>query len=380
MSPPITADAVARRSGAVLTIDLGAIAANYRLLQARLGGAQCGAVLKADAYGLGTAQVAPALAQVGCRIFFVAHLDEGLALRRYLPAADIVVMHGLFAGCEAECLAARLIPVLNAPGQLARWAALGRAEGRRLPAFLQLDTGMARFGLAAAELDAVVKDGRDLAAIDLRCVMSHLACADTPAHPANALQLAQFAALRARLPAGSASLAASSGIFLPPAFHFDLARPGAALFGVAPVAGQPNPLRPVVTLQAKIVQMRDVPGGTPIGYGHTARTAGPARLATIAVGYADGYLRSGSNQGCAWFGTAKLPVLGRVSMDSIILDASAVPAGALGEGALGEGTLVTLIGAERDVDAVAADAGTIGYEILTSLGHRYDRRYLENPA
>ena len=371
MSPPITADAAARRSGAVLTIDLGAIAANYRLLQARLGAAQCGAVLKADAYGLGAAQVAPVLARAGCRTFFVAHLDEGLALRQHVPAADIVVMHGLFAGCEAECLAAGLTPVLNAPGQLARWADLGRAEGRRLPAFLQLDTGMARFGLADAELDAVVADGRDLAAIDLRCVMSHLARADEPADPANTMQMVTFTAMRERLPPAPASLAASSGVFLPPAFHFDLARPGAALFGVAPVAGQPNPLRPVVTLQAKIVQWRDVPADTPIGYGHTARTAGAARLATIAVGYADGYLRSGSNRGCAWLGSTRLPVLGRVSMDSIILDASAVP-----EGALAEGTLVTLIGAARDVDAVATDAGTIGYEILTSLGHRYERRYL----
>jgi alanine racemase len=157
---------------------------------------------------------------------------------------------------------------------------------------------------------------------------------------------------------------------LPPAFHFDLARPGAALFGVAPVGGQPNPLHPVVTLRAKIVQMRDVPAGTAIGYGHTYRTRDAARLATIAVGYADGYLRAGSNKGAAWFQGVPLPVVGRVSMDSIVLDASALP-----EGALAEGALVTLIGAERGVDAVAADAGTIGYEILTSLGHRYERRY-----
>jgi len=359
-----------RRAGAVLTVDLGAITANYRLVRTRLGAAECGAVLKADAYGLGAAQVGPALAQAGCQTFFVAHLDEGIALRPWLPAeAAIIILHGLFPGCEAECLAQGLIPVLNTPSQLAHWAALARKEGRKLPAFLQLDTGMARFGLSSADLAAVLA-GSDLEAIDLRCVMSHLACADEPDHEANRSQLALFEAGRRRLPAAPASLAASSGVFQPPSFHFDLARPGAALFGVAPVAGQPNPLRPVITLQAKIVQMRDVAAGTPVGYGHTYRTPSAARLATIAVGYADGYLRAGSNKGCAWFQGIPLPLVGRVSMDSIVLDASAVP-----EGALGEGAQVTLIGAERGVDAVAADAGTIGYEILTSLGHRYERRY-----
>ncbi len=382
MPPPIVMPdrvaASARQAGAILTVDLGAIAANYRLVRARLGAAECGAVLKADAYGLGAAQVGPALAQAGCKTFFVAHLDEGIALRPHVPPhAAIIVLHGLFPGCEAECLAHDLIPVLNTPSQLARWAALSRAEGRKLPAFLQLDTGMARFGLSDADLDAVLA-GSDLAAIDLRVVMSHLACPDEPDNPANSAQLALFEAARRRLPPARASLAASSGTFLPPHFHFDLARPGAALFGVAPVEGQPNPLRPVITLQAKIVQMRAVPAGTPVGYGHTYRTAAPARLATIAVGYADGYLRAGSNKGCAWFQGAALPVLGRVSMDSIVLDASALP-----DGALGEGALVTLIGAERGVDAVAGDAGTIGYEILTSLGHRYERRTIaaeENPT
>ena len=375
MAQPIAmqdrAAASARQAGAILTVDLGAITANYRLVRARLGATECGAVLKADAYGLGAAQVGPALAQAGCKTFFVAHLDEGIALRPHLPAdAALVVLHGLFPGCEAECLAHNLIPVLNTPGQLARWADLSRAEGRKLGALLQLDSGMARFGLSEADLAAVLA-GSDLDAIDLRFVMSHLACPDEPDNPANPAQLAAFEAARSRLPRARASLAASSGSFLPAAFHFDLARPGAALFGVAPVEGQPNPLRPVVTLQAKIVQMRDVAAGTPVGYGHSYRTAAPARLATIAVGYADGYLRAGSGKGCAWFDGTPLPVLGRVSMDSIVLDASALP-----DGALTEGALVTLIGAERGVDAVAADAGTIGYEILTSLGHRYERRYV----
>ena len=359
----------AEAAGALLTIDLRAVAANYRLLQQRVGAARCGAVVKADAYGLGAAMVAPALLSAGCRHFFVAHLEEGIALRHALPAhAAIYVMHGVFAGGEAACLAHDLVPVSNSLDQLSRWAAQARQAGRRVQAIIQLDTGMARFGFAAGDLAAI---GDDLRALTLQFTMSHLACADTPDNPANAEQRTRFDALRAELPPAPATLAASSGIFLGPAFHYDLVRPGAALYGVAPVGGAPNPLDAVIRLDAKIVQLRDVPAGTPIGYGHSVRTTAPARLATIAVGYADGYLRSGSNHGAAWFGGTALPIMGRVSMDSIVLDASAVPADALHEG-----SVVELIGTHRSVDAVAADAGTIGYEVLTSLGRRYHRRYL----
>jgi len=360
-------------AGALLTVDLGALAANYRHLSERLGSAQCGAVVKADGYGLGAATIAPALFGAGCRHFFVAHLEEGVALRRSVPAqAAISVMHGVFAGGEADCVAHDLVPVCNSPAQLARWKQQAHVVGRRLPVILQIDTGMARFGFAPAELDSV---GDDLAGLTLQYVMSHLACADTPEHPANTEQRVRFDTSRARLPPAPATFAASSGIFLGPEFHYDLARPGAALYGVAPIAGASNPMRSVVRLDAKVVQLRSVPAGTPVGYGHTVRTPVPARLATVAVGYADGYLRSGSNHGSAWLGDIALPVMGRVSMDSIVLDASAAP-----EGALHEGSMVELIGPHRGVDAVAADAGTIGYEILTSLGRRYHRSYIsEDP-
>ncbi len=360
-------------AGALLTVDLAAIQSNYVLLQSRVSPATCGAVVKADAYGLGANEVAPVLFAAGCRHFFVAHLDEGLALRRSLsPAAAIYVMHGVFPGGEAACAAHDLVPVSNSRAQLARWSAQARSTGRRLPAIVQVDTGMARFGFADADVDHL---GEDLGHLDLRFVMSHLACADTPDHPANTEQRTRFEALRTRLPNAPATLAASSGSFLDGSFHFDLVRPGAALYGVAPTADAPNPLRPVIRLDAKIVQLRDVPAGTPIGYGHSVRTAGPARLATIAVGYADGYLRSGSNQGFAWSGDIALPIMGRISMDSIVLDASALP-----DGAVHEGSFVELIGPHRGVDAVAADAGTIGYEVLTSLGRRYHRRYLSEAA
>lgn len=369
-----TPDSGGAAAGALLTIDLAAIAANYRLLQSRIGLAICGAVVKADAYGLGAAKVAPALFAAGCRQFFVAHLEEGIALRRSLTAAaSIYIMHGVFPGGEAACVEHDLVPVSNSPAQLARWSAQAHASGRELPAIIQIDTGMARFGFTNSELVGIDDDLRYL---KLCFVMSHLACADTPEHPANAEQRARFDHLRAKLPRAPATLAASSGIFLGQGFHDDLVRPGAALYGVAPTASAPNPLHPVIRLDAKIVQLRDVLANTPIGYGHSARTTGPARLATIAVGYADGYLRSGSNHGAAWFGDVALPIMGRVSMDSIVLDASSVPAGELHEE-----SFVELIGPHRDVDAVAADAGTIGYEVLTSLGRRYHRRYLpEDPS
>lgn len=359
----------AEAAGALLTVDLDAIAENYRTVKTRVGPAKCGAVVKADAYGLGAPMVAPILFAAGCRHFFVAHLEEGVALRRALPASGrIYIMHGVFAGGEAVCIAHDLVPVSNSREQLARWAAQARLVERRLPTIIQCDTGMARFGFEATDLAAISNDLRPLA---LHFVMSHLACADTQDDPANAEQRARFELLRAQLPPAPATLAASSGSFLGPAFHYDLVRPGAALYGVAPTVGAANPMRAVIRLDAKIVQLRDVPAGTPVGYGHSARTTAPARLATIAVGYADGYLRSGSNRGAAWFGDIAFPIMGRVSMDSIVLDASAAPSGALHEG-----STVELIGPHRGVDAVASDAGTIGYEVLTSLGRRYHRRYL----
>ncbi|WP_245450772.1 alanine racemase [Methylobacterium brachiatum] len=359
-------------AGAILTVNLDAIAANYRLLSRRLGTAECAAVLKADAYGLGAARVAPVLSAAGCRTFFVAHLDEGIALRRHVPReAAVWILHGAPRGAEAECLAHGLIPVLNTPGQLARWAALARARACKLPGLLQVDSGMSRFGLSPAEIAAVADRAGEHDAVDWRLVMSHLACADAPDSDANPAQRSRFEDVRRRLPPMPASLAASSGIFLGADYHYDVARPGAALFGVAPVAGRPNPLKPVVKLEARVLQVRDVPAGTAVGYGYTARTAVASRLATVAIGYADGFLRSASGRGAAWAGGVALPILGRVSMDSIVVDASALPAGALAED-----DAVEIIGPHRSLDAVAADAGTIGYEVLTGLGDRFDRRYI----
>ena len=349
------------RAGSILTIDLGAIAANYRELASRVRPAACAGVVKADAYGLGMARVAPALAAAGCRDFFVAHLDEGMALRRILGGeAAIAVLHGPPPGTGGAFVRDNLIPVLNSAAQAQDWAAVGPAAGSVM---LQVDTGMGRLGVPEAELPALPE-------LDLCMVMSHLACADEPDHLANAEQRAAFERLRRRWPGVPASLAASSGIFLGQGFHADMVRPGAALYGVAPSRSQPA-LRPVVRLQARVIQTRRVGAGAGIGYGHSWRAAGAATIATIAAGYADGLPRSGSSRGCAWLGDMALPVVGRVSMDSITLDASAAPAGSLEPGAL-----VDVIGPRRDINEAAADCGTIAYEILTGLGRRAARRYV----
>lgn len=359
-------------AGATLTIDLGAIVANWRLLQGRVGRAACAAVLKADAYGLGAAQVGPALAAAGCRQFFVAHLDEAIALRPLLPHdASVSVLHGPMPGSEPDFVAHGVRPVLNSRAQLEGWRALAHRLDRELEAVVQVDTGMARLGLAPEELRGLAADPQAWAGVRVGLVMSHLACADEPAHPANAAQRHRFALARRLLPAAPASLANSSGIFLGEDFHFDLVRPGAALYGIAPVAGAPNPLQPVLRLDARVIQVRHVEAGAAVGYGATWHSERPTRIATVAVGYADGWLRSGGNRGAAWFGDVPLPLVGRVSMDTITLDA-----GALADGELQPGMAVTLIGGRAGLDAVAADAGSIAYELLTGLGRRYARRHV----
>jgi alanine racemase len=349
------------RATAVLTVDLDAVVANWRRLAAKGRPAEAAAVVKADAYGLGAARVAPALAAAGCGSFFVATIDEGIALRRVLPAAEIFVLCGPLPGAEGEFTNARLIPVLNSLEQIALWSAFAPGSD----AVVHLDTGMSRLGLTTADLERV-----DVSRIRLRLVMSHMACADEPHAPMNRAQLAAFRAMAARLPAAPLSLAASSAVFLGPEFCFDLTRPGAALYGVNPTPGQHNPMAQVVRLQGKILQVRDVDTPQTVGYGATHRVAGPARIATVAVGYADGWFRSLGNRGHGIIGGVKVPVAGRVSMDLTTFDVTAAPAEAVHAGALLE-----LLGDHVTVDDVAAEAGTIGYEVLTALGPRYLRRY-----
>ena len=369
------ADASAERAAlAILTIDLAAIAANYCLLSAKAAPAECAGVIKADAYGLGVTKVAPALWQAGCRTLFVATLAEGVALRGLLPDAVIYVLAGLHGADPADFVAAGLRPLLVSRGEVDNWLAEAgdKADAR---AGLHLDTGMARLGMPRDELDSLIVEGRKLKRLRPSLVMSHFACADTPEHPLNREQPQRFrdALGRLALPQGvMRSLAASSGIFLGPDHAFDLVRPGAALYGIAPLADQPNPLRQVVRLQAKILQVRRVDAGSTVGYGATHRFARQARLATIGVGYADGYMRALSNRGGVYIGDRRASIVGRVSMDLLTVDISDIP-----EEQAQPGAWVDLIGPRNPVDSVAAEAGTIGYEILTSLGRRYHRRYLD---
>lgn len=351
----------------LLTIDLDALAANYRLLAERAAPARCAAVVKADGYGLGVEPVARTLAGAGGSTFFVAHLDEGVALRGVLDDPEIFILNGLMPDMEAVFREHRLIPVLNDLGQIARWKSFCAQHGA-LPAGVHIDTGMSRLGLPPQELETLVAEPERLDGMDLCLVMSHLACADTPGHPLNRRQQADFAAAIARLPKARASLSASSGIFLGADWHFDMVRPGVSLYGSAPVPGEANPMSPVVTLEGQILQIREVDAPRTVGYGATHRFTAPTRVATVAAGYADGYLRSISGGGTAYISEIAVPVVGRVSMDLITIDVSTVPDARLGDP-------VELIGPHHDIDALAAEAGTIGYEILTSLGRRYRRRY-----
>ncbi len=353
-----------------LVIDLDAVAANWRTLGSRSpAGVPCAAVVKADAYGLGASMVATALYHAGCRHFFVALVDEALALRPLLPMdARLYVLHGALPGAEAECLDAGLTPVLNSLEQLRRWQQLARRRGAVLRAALQVDTGMARLGLAlseALELDAGAIEG-----IEPVLWMSHLVGAENPDDPFNGEQLRRFSQLRRRWPRVPASLANSSGTFLGPDFHFELLRPGAALYGVAPTVGRPNPMRAAVQLSARMIQAHEIPAGQGVGYNHTWVAARPTRVATVSVGYADGFLRSLSNRGVLYLGGHRAPLIGRVSMDMVSVDVTDVPAELIHPDASFE-----LLGAGQDVNALATQAGTNAYEILTSLGSRYRRVY-----
>ena len=369
-------------ASALLTVDLDAIVANWRALARMSAPAECAAVVKADAYGLGVARVAPALHAAGCRTFFTATVEEALALRPVLPRdAAILALNGAPHGAASRAAAAGVVPVVNTEAQLADWRDAARDGGETLPLALQLDTGMSRFGLPPETFARLASGASALDGLEPVLLMSHLGCADTPDHPANAAQRAALAGAAEQLRAVARgpfrlSLAASSGIFLGAPYRFDLVRPGAALYGVSPAGDHsPNPMRGVVHLEARVMQVRTVPPGAFVGYGASWVAARPTRVATIAAGYADGFLRSGGNRGAALSRRgARLPVIGRVSMDSVTLDATDAP-----EDDVREGDLVTLIGPGRPVDAVAADAGTIGYEILTALGGgRFRRLYRED--
>lgn len=339
---------------ATLTVDLSEIAANWRALD-QMSSAETAAVIKADGYGLGANRIARRLAQEGARKFFVAATEEGAALRAALgPGPEIYVLTGHMAGDTDMISDLSLIPVLNSVDQLLRhFEALTTA-----PFGIQLDTGMNRLGLEPAEWRAV----RDLV-VDKNpaLVISHLACADEPDHAMNDAQLRLFQDLTADLSAPK-SLAATGGILLGRAYHFDLTRPGIGLYGGLPFIDA----RPVARIDVPVIQVRDVVAGESVGYGNAWVARAPSRVATIAAGYGDGILRAMGPKAHVWAGETRCKMIGRISMDLIGVDvtqAREVP------------DSLELLGPHQSVDTLAEAAGTIGYEILTSLGTRYQRRY-----
>ncbi len=361
-------------AGAILTIDLAALADNWRALNRRLAApAKCAAVIKADGYGCGVEPVAAALARAGCETFFVAHISEARRARAAAPDAAIYVLNGLLPGSAPAYAEANLAPVICSRAELDEWNAFRTATGWRGGAALHLDTGMNRLGFEFAQAPELASRAGNDPGIAL--VMSHFACSEED-HPLNALQIERFSAVRALFPGIPGSLSNSSGIFLGPAAHHDLARPGVALYGANPTPGKPNPMRPVVSLQGRIVQTRSVEQGATVGYSATWTARRPTRLAIVSVGYADGFLRAASASDAkpgaeAIVAGQRCPLAGRVSMDLVAIDVTDVA-----DADVKRGDLASLLGPEIGVDDLAARAGTIGYEVLTSLGRRYRRVYL----
>jgi len=364
---------LALESGACgyLTIDLDALCRNYETLSSIVAPARTAAVVKADSYGLGAAQVSRTLYDRGCRHFFVAHFIEALRLRPQLPGdATIFVLNGLLPGNEATCADGGIVPVINSLEQLQQWAETACALRRKLPAVLQFDTGMSRLGIQPEDRNAVADHLRTSEHLEILFIMSHLASADEVDNTQNADQLAEMHRVSAEFPDYDVSFANSGGIFLSEDFHGVLARPGIALYGGTATSDVANPMEAVVRLDVAVVQTRTVPEGARVGYGGVHVTKGETRLATIAAGYADGLPRSLSDRGAVYYNGVRLPIVGRVSMDSTTIDISALP-----EGTLSFGSMVEVLGDHQTLDDLARDAGLISYEILTSLGHRFYRQY-----
>ncbi len=344
-----------------LDIDLAALLHNFRTLQRRAGAAEVAPVVKADAYGLGMARVAAHLAGHGARTFFVARLDEAVALRKVLGAGPVVyVLDGLGAEDMAVFTGHDLRPVLNHTDQYATWL-YGPAD---LKAALHIDTGMNRLGVRPEEIPSLpCRDGHELSLI-----ISHLACGDEPGHPLNHQQLMTFREALRALPGIPLSMANSAGAFLDPAYHFDLLRPGISLYGGGPFGVAHPDIQPVAHVAARILQVRDLLPGETVGYGATFTAPRAMRLATLGIGYADGILRSFAERGQVWIGGAHRQLTGRVSMDVISVEATGLD--------VREGDWAEILGAHQNLDTVAAAAGTIGYEWLTRLGARLPRRYV----
>lgn len=359
----------------VLTIDLGAVRANWAKLNQASGRAEVAGVLKADAYGLGLEPIMRTLSSEGCRTYFVATIDEGRRARLTQPGATIFILDGLLPGAEPNYTGFDLRPCLSSLPEVRDWAAYSRARGRKLPAALHIDTGMNRMGLSEDEIDQLLAEPQILDNFEVCLVLTHLACADNPSNAMNEIQRQRFDYLRAKLPAAPASVSNTAGTFAGAAYHYDLVRPGIGLYGGRAREDQPNPMASVVTCAARIMQVREIAPGASIGYGATYRVTRHSRIATLGVGYADGFLRalsvaSGEAGTVGYIGDHPVPIVGRVSMDYITVDVTGVP-----DTLVRRGAWVEVMGQRITVDDLTDRAGTIGYEFLTRLGQRVHRVY-----
>ncbi|MBB3568558.1 alanine racemase [Rhizobium sp. BK491] len=368
-------------AGLRLTVDLGALVENWRDLARRSGKARTSAVVKADAYGLGIEDVGETLYGAGARDFFVATADEGATLRLYAPEARIFVLSGIWPGMERRFFENDLVPVIASEEQLTFWMSVLSDYGD-YPCALQVDTGFNRLGLPMDDAMALADDVSRPASFAPVLVMSHLACGDDPSNAMNRQQLEAFRKVSAAFEGIDASLANSAGIFLGADYHFDLTRPGIATYGGEAVPGLANTMRPVATAEARIIQTRSVKSGETVGYGRALQLTRDSRLAIVSAGYADGYMRSLSSAGVPLRETGiagghgfiaghKVPVAGRITMDLTIFDITDLP-----ENLVRAGDYVELFGSNISVDEAARAAGTIGYEMLTSMGLRHERRYI----
>jgi alanine racemase len=374
LSPEANQETALAAATGVLTIDLDAVVANWRKLEKTAVPAECAGVIKADAYGCGTAPVARALAGAGCKTFFVATLDEARAARAAVASAAIYVLDGFFQNCGDAFAKVNAMPVIGDLQELAEWDMFCRRTGWTGGAAIHIDTGINRLGLTVTEAQGIVPR-IDAGDHGITLVMSHLACAESLHHPLNAKQLAAFREIAALFSGVPASLSNSSGIFLGSQFQFDLVRPGAAIYGVNPTPEADNPMQPVVDLKVRIAQLRTIERGESVGYGATWTARRPTRLAIVAAGYADGYFRAaggsdGTRGADVIVAGKRCPVVGRISMDLMAVDITDLP-----PNVARRGHMATLIGEGITIDEVAHHFGTIGYEVLTGLGQRYARLY-----
>ncbi len=371
-----------KEAGAILDIDLGAVVKNWQGLCGMLpASGRCAAVVKSDAYGLGASYIASALFRGGCKDFFVAYLSEGVEIRRSVgAAARIFVLHGPFPDTEKDFTAYNLIPILNTAEQIDNWLAYTASAGHRFPVGLHFDTGMSRFALSKQEQDYLFGAGQDkLKNLDVALVMSHLANADNPEDSKNAEQLASFTNIASTVTdilgyKPELSLSATAGMFLNKSeYLFDICRPGLGLYGFYPRSGCEDILKltPAISLKAKILQVQNAEPGQTVGYGCTYTFATRGRIATVGIGYADGFLRALGNKGYGCINGRKVPIIGRISMDLTTFDVTDIPANELFTG-----QMIEIIGGDNSLDALSEAAGTVSYEILSDIGNRYCRQYV----